>query len=107
MEWGGGQDFFKALKLKGKKVGGNASGGPPIDPRLLQYWRAFSDLHRRRQWQQGGPQPLAYTEMEAYIRLKFRLKKPPQVRRLLRFVEDLDDAFLNNFSEKQERKAKA
>lgn len=87
-------------------MGSAADGRPPIERRLLQYWGAFSDLHRRRQWQQGGPQPLSYTEMESYIRLKFRLKGPPQIRRLLRFVEELDDAFLNNFAEKQERKVK-
>lgn len=102
LNWGKDQKFFDALKAKGKRIGARANRRPLVPKALSQYWKAFLDLHKRRQWQQACPQPLTYTELKAYIELKFYSRKPEQVRRLLKFVEELDNAYLTDFSEKQE-----
>ena len=81
------------------KLGVNASSNPELSPLLQVYYRAFLDLHRRRQWHASGPQPITYQEMAAYVGLKFQMKFN-QVARFIRFTEDLDDAFLKNYSEK-------
>ena len=101
MSWGQSSKFFEELKKQGKKLGAGAGRvRPRIPPMLAPYWRAFTDLHRRRQWHQSGPQPISYQEMESYARLKFRVGLV-QVQRMVRFIEDLDDAYLVHFAEKQ------
>ena len=72
-----------------------------MPPRLIPYWNAFIDLSKRRdKTETGYPKPIKYQEMQSYISLKFN-REAPQVRRLLLFVEALDDAYLADFSEKQ------
>jgi len=51
----------------------------------------------------SGPQPITYQEIAAYIGLKFQLKLD-QVIKLIRFTEELDDAYLKNYTEKNSAK---
>jgi len=85
------------------KLGKSASLRPRLSPLLQVYYRAFLDLHRRRQWHMSGPQPITYQEIAAYIGLKFQLKLD-QVIKLIRFTEELDDAYLKNYTEKNSAK---
>jgi len=99
LNWGKSSKLFAELKKKGVKLGANASSNQELSPLLQVYYRAFLDLHRRRQWHTSGPQPITYQEMAAYIGLKFQMKFD-QVARLIRFTEDLDDAYIKNYAEK-------
>ena len=81
------------------ELGENAAARPEVSPLLQVYYRAFIDMHRRRQWHMSGPQPLTYQEIAAYVGIKFQMGFD-QVTRLVRFTEDLDDAYLSNYAEK-------
>lgn len=103
LDWGEDQTFFEAIKAKGKVVGAGASQRPTIPKRLFPYWTAFVSLHERRGWSQSGPQPISYTELKSFIQLKFPYKGADQVRRLLKFAEELDNAYLADFADRRER----
>lgn len=103
MTWAKAAELFEELQKQGKKLGPGAQAKPQLLPRLEVYWQAFLDLHRRRQWHASGPQPLTYQEMKAYIELKFPMGKA-QILRFLLFVEQLDDVYLSDYADKQEKK---
>jgi len=103
LDWGEDQDFFAALAAKGKKVGPRAVQRPRIPKRLSPYWEAFIAMHQRRQWSQAGPQAISYLEIRSFIELKFVHRGSSQLRRLLRFTEELDNAYLADYADRQER----
>lgn len=84
---------------------GAAESRPNIPYRLQPYWSSFVYLHKRRQWFEGGPQPISMEAVKSYVDLGFRVA-PEQIRRFLRFVDALDDVFLSNYAEGQKNKNK-
>lgn len=74
-----------------------AGAAPRLTPRLQVYYKAFLDLHKRRQWHQSGPQPITYQEILAYVQVKFPLKSE-QLRRFALFVEEMDTTYIKDYS---------
>lgn len=88
----------------GVELGENASKRRVrVKPRLLLYWRGFVYLHRRRQWFDGGAQPITMGAIASYIQVS-SLGGQEQDRRFLKFVDALDDVFLTHVAEEQKQK---
>lgn len=103
LTWGKDVAFFNMLKAQGKDLGKSAKQGrPEIPQRLYIYWSAFAALHRRRQFAHMGPQPLSFTDIQAYLTLCFNHRNSVTYRtRFIRFISAMDDAYLTDVSEKQ------
>lgn len=43
---------------------------PPLPPLMETHWKWFSDLHLRRSSNGYGPNPISFTELEAWSRLR-------------------------------------
>ena len=93
------------MQAKGKKLGEAVSQGrPELPKRLILYWSAFASLHRRRQLAYMGPQPISFTDMQAYLTLCFNHDSAAYRARFIRFISAMDDAYLADFSENQKNK---
>ncbi len=79
-------------------------GRPELKKRLFLYWKAFAALHRRRQFAHMGPQPISYTDIQAYLALCFSPNKADYRARFIRFISAMDDAYLADFFDKQKNK---
>ena len=56
------------------------AGGPPPDF-AQEYVRIWRELHETRRWHAGGlPEPISYTEIDAYVALTRTPLEPHQVR---------------------------
>lgn len=78
---------------------------PKLSPHLFWVWQAFTDLNYRRSAGMGGPQPISYTEIDAYCRLK-AIYSPGDRERLLRLIDPLDRAWMAKAHEEQAKKEK-
>jgi len=107
LTWGGKekQAFFNEVrKIKGR-LGPSADRVRPEIPRWLEaYWRGFLDLHGQRQLYEGGPQPLSFSDINAYSKLCLNLA-PLQRRQFVRFTLALDKTFLQHYIDSQSKRA--
>lgn len=71
-------------QLDGRKIAPPEAG--------LIIWRAFLDLTRTRTWQQHGPCPIAYHEIEAWC----RANRTPLSGRHIAAIREMDDAYISD-----------
>src|SRR6056297_433278 len=57
-------------------------------------WRAFADLSRARAWSSLGPNPISFSEIEAWCRLNRTPLSPRHVQTILA----MDEAFIEHFA---------
>lgn len=57
-------------------------------------WWAFADLSRARSWHRFGPNPISFTEIEAWARLTRTPLEPHHVK----VIQAMDWTFLEDFS---------
>ncbi|ABN75407.1 phage tail assembly chaperone [Cereibacter sphaeroides] len=69
-----------------------AGRNPPVPEAGRVLWQAFWQLSRRRTYHAAGPNPLSWTEIEAWTRLMRTPFEPHHVR----ILAALDDAFLDH-----------
>lgn len=69
-----------------------AGRNPPVPEAGRVLWQAFWQLSRRRTYHAAGPNPLTWTEIEAWTRLMRTPLEPHHVR----ILAALDDAFLDH-----------
>jgi hypothetical protein len=76
---------------------------PGLHPLILWVWEAYGILDKGRQWGHSGPQPILVSELEAYCRLKDIEDRSD----LVRYIQQMDSAYLKDYRVKAERKAKS
>mgnify|MGYP000383299584 CR=1 FL=1 len=57
-------------------------------------WRAFADLSRARAWSSLGPNPISFSEIEAWC----RLNRTPFAPHHVEIIRAMDGAFLDHFA---------
>ena len=90
-------DLEPSLKIK------TLEDEPKLSPHLFWVWQAFTDLNYRRAAGMGGPQPISYTDMDAYCRLK-GIYAPGEREKLLRLIDPLDRLWMQKAHEEAEKK---
>jgi hypothetical protein len=67
---------------------------------LTEDFNIFIELSASRQWDSmaGLPQPLRFSELEAYMRLQ-RIENPLQQQRLLKRLQFMDQTYCNYYRE--------
>jgi hypothetical protein len=73
---------------------------PELDLDLVLFWEAFYELTNARQYSMGGPQPLANTEIVAWM----DIHEIENRTELYQFVRHLDTHWMRWAREEQERK---
>lgn len=76
---------------------------PPIPAALQHIWDWFCELSAARSGNGGGPNPIAFTEIDAWSRLTGRLLAPRDVQALML----LDQAFFTELAEQDRRREAA
>jgi len=76
---------------------------PDIPAALAHLWEWFSELHGSRAGNGGGPNPIAFTEIEAWSRLTGRLIQPRDVHAIMA----LDSAFFTELAEQDRKRDRA
>lgn len=74
---------------------------PDIPAALAHVWEWFCELHGSRSGNGGGPNPIAFTEIEAWARVTGRLIQPRDVQAIMA----LDSAFFTELAEQDRRRA--
>lgn len=82
---------------------------PKLEPEDRAYVEAFQCLNAARSYNMGGPNPLAVTEMTAYLRELTTVDMLSQRKRFVRFMQGMDEVVLAHHVDKAEamRKAKS
>lgn len=70
-----------------KKAFRMPAGGGPI-------WHAFGELSRARTWHQFGPNPIGFSDIEAWM----RLTRTPLQAHHVRIIRAMDEAFIEHFA---------
>lgn len=82
-------------KVTGRKIEDNS----PVLPREARYlWTTFVSLHRARTSSGFGPNPITWTEIDAYCRLNGTALDPWEVEA----VRALDDTYMSVAAEELE-----
>lgn len=76
---------------------------PPMPAALEHLWEWFCELSASRSGNGGGPNPIAFTEIEAWIRLTGRAVQPRDVRAILR----IDQAYFTTLADQDRRREAA
>lgn len=78
---------------------------PPFLPRHLEvYWEAFWYLSRRRSYNAGGPNPITVESIIALADNHQHSKVPGFKRRMLQYIADMDDCYLEHYYAQQQKK---
>lgn len=73
---------------------------PPIPAAFQHIWDWFCELSAARSGNGAGPNPIAWTEIEAWARLTGRLISPRDVQA----IAALDQAYFTELSEQERRR---
>jgi hypothetical protein len=69
--------------------------GPSVDPAAMYLYRWWLELHSARGGNGFGPEPISYTELDAWARLTRRSPTAEEVTAL----RTMDDAYLSMYAE--------
>lgn len=76
------------------RVSGVHKAAPKINQSLVKFWEGFQDLQSQRQYHASGPQPLLFTEIEAYLRLNGGWLPRCLYPKFVRLITVLDNEYL-------------
>lgn len=86
-------DHYAALARKGRK---KKPKGPTLPAGVVHLWNAFAQLSAARTGNGFGPNPIPYSEIDAYSRLTGQAFLPWEVDA----IRALDDAYVTAAAEK-------
>lgn len=87
-------DHYEALARKGRK---KKPKGPKLPPGAVHLWNAFIQLSNARGGNGYGPNPIPYTEIDAFCRLTETALDPWEIEA----IRALDDAYLTAANQKE------
>lgn len=76
--------------------------GPQVPACLEHVWHWFHDLHSTRRAGFSGPDPLSFSEIQAWMNLTGTIVRPYEVQ----IIKALDNAFLKHMQKQQQKKKK-
>lgn len=79
---------------------------PELEPGDRLYLQAFQDLSRARTYNAGGPNPITFSDLEAYRQLVGLSDDPAFKRALMSHVVAMDSCFLEYAADKRSAEAK-
>lgn len=86
-------DHYEAMARKGRR---KKPKGPSLHPGVVHLWNAFAQLSAARTNNGFGPNPIPYSEIDAYSRLTAQSFDPWEVAA----IRALDDAYISAAAEK-------
>lgn len=76
---------------------------PPIPAALSHIWGWFAEISAARSGNGGGPNPIAYSEIEAWARLTGRVPEPRDIHA----IKLLDAELMRVWAEQDRKRAEA
>lgn len=75
---------------------------PVLDVRQSEYYKAYQGVSRSRNMSMAGPLPILVSEILSYCKL-FQIDNLTERERIFKFVNHLDDAYLEHVAAKTKK----